>query len=151
VALYARVSSIDQKDDLERQMVRLKDYAAARGYHVTHMGQEIGSGLNDQWPKFLKLLTNPHIHVIVLEHQNRGMCFGFSYIEQLLTMQGRRLEVVFPKDTDGDLINDFVSIITSVAARIYGRRNSRRKAEKIKQCVGRVMSVPPQELNKQAG
>ena len=50
-------------------------------------------------------------------------------------MQGRRLEVVFPKDTADDLVNDFVSVITSMAARIYGKRNSRRKAEQIKQCV----------------
>lgn len=54
-------------------------------------------------------------------------------------MQGRRLEVVFPKDRDDDLVNDFVSIITSMAALIYGRRNSRRKAEQIKQCVEQVM------------
>ncbi len=54
-------------------------------------------------------------------------------------MQGRRLEVVFPKDTDDDLVNDFVSIITSMEERIYGRRNSRRKAEQMKQCVEQVM------------
>src|SRR5258706_6401967 len=139
VALYARVSSVDQKSDLERQMERLKDYAAAHGYQVTRMVQEIGSGLNDRRPKFLKLLTDPSIGVIILEHRDRGTRCGFIYLEQLLAMQGRRLEVVFPKDTDDDLVNDFVSIITSMAARIYGRRNSRSKAERIKQCVEEVM------------
>lgn len=139
VALYARVSSVDQKKDLERQLERLKDYAAAQGYQVTRMVSEIGSGLNDRRPKFLKLLTDPTIGVIVVEHRDRGTRFGFTYIEQLLAMQGRRLEVVFPKDTDDDLVNDFVSIITSMAARIYGRRNSRRKAEQIKHCVEQVM------------
>ena len=139
VALYARVSSVDQKNDLERQVERLKDYAAAQGYQVTRMVSEIGSGLNDRRPKFLKLLTDPTIGVIVVEHRDRGTRFGFTYIEQLLAMQGRRLEVVFPKDTDDDLVNDFVSIITSMAARIYGRRNSRRKAEQIKHCVEQVM------------
>ena len=139
VALYARVSSVDQKNDLERQLERLKDYAAAQGYQVTRMVSEIGSGLNDRRPKFLKLLTDPTIGVIVVEHRDRGTRFGFTYIEQLLAMQGRRLEVVFPKDTDDDLVNDFVSIITSMAARIYGRRNSRRKAEQIKHCVEQVM------------
>ncbi len=59
VAPYARVSSVDQKNDLERQMERLKDYAAAHGYHVMRMVQEIGSGLNDRRPKFLKLLDFP--------------------------------------------------------------------------------------------
>ena len=139
VALYARVSSVEQKNDLERQLERLKDYAAAHGYQVTRMVSEIGSGLNDRRPKFLKLLTDPTIGVIVVEHRDRGMRFGFTYIEQLLAMQGRRLEVVFPKETDDDLVNDFVSIITSMAARIYGRRTSRRKAEQIKQCVEQVM------------
>jgi putative resolvase len=145
VALYARVSSADQKNDLERQMERLKDYAAARGYHVTRQMTEIGSGLNDRRPKFLKRLTDPTIGVIVVEHRDRGTRFGFHYIEQLLAMQGRKLEVVFPKDTDDDLVNDFVSIITSMAARIYGRRNSKRKAEKIKQCVELVMKEEGEE------
>ena len=106
VALYARVSSVDQKNDLERQRERLKDYAAAQGYHVTRMVSEIGSGLNDRRPKFLKLLTDPTIGVILLEHRDRGTRFGFTYSEQVLAMQGRRLEVVFPKDTDDDLVND---------------------------------------------
>jgi putative resolvase len=139
VGLYARVSSVDQKNDLERQMERLKEYAVARGYHVTRMVSEIGSGLNDRRPKFLKLLTDPTVSVIIVEHRDRGTRFGFMYIEQLLVMQGRRMEVVFPKDTDDDLVNDFVSVITSMAARIYGRRNSRRKAKQIQQCVEHVM------------
>src|ERR1700730_6275571 len=110
VGLDARVSSVDQKSDLERQMERLKEYAAARGSHVTRMGSEIGSGLNDRRPKFLKLLTDASVDVIVVEHRDRGTRFGFTYIEQLLAMQARRLEVVFPKDTDDDLVNDFVSV-----------------------------------------
>jgi putative resolvase len=59
VALYARVSSVAQKSDLERQMERLVDYAAAHGYQVSRMVSEIGSGLNDRRPKFLKLLDFP--------------------------------------------------------------------------------------------
>src|SRR5215471_14926501 len=51
VALYARVSSADQKDDATRQMQRLRDYAAARGYQVTAEVTEIASGLNDDRPK----------------------------------------------------------------------------------------------------
>ena len=77
--------------------------------------------------------------MIVVEHRDRGTRFGFTSIEQLLAMQGRRLEVVFPKDTNDDLVNDFVSVIISMAARIYGRRNRRRRAEQIKQCVEQVM------------
>jgi len=141
VALYARVSSADQKEDLERQIQRLKDYAASRGYQVTKIVSELASGLNDSRPKFLKLLTDASIGVIVVEHRDRATRFGLTYIEQLMHMQGRRLEVIFPSDTDNDLVDDFIAVITSMASRIYGRRTSKRRAEKIKQCVEHAMKA----------
>ena len=139
VALYARVSSADQKDDLQRQLQRLKDYAAAQGYHVTQIVTELASGLNDKRPKFQKLLTDASIGTIVVEHRDRATRFGFAYIESLLQTQGRRIDVIFQTDTKDDLVDDFISVITSMASRIYGRRNSRRRAEKIKESVERVM------------
>jgi len=48
---------------------------------------------------------------------------------------------VFPDDTSDELVNDCVSIITSMAVRIYGRRGSRRKAQRIKQCEEQVMKA----------
>ena len=145
VALYARVSSADQKEDLERQMQRLKDYAASRGYQVTKIVSELASGLNESRPKFLKLLTDASIGVIVVEQRDRATRFGLTYIEQLMQMQGRRLEVIFPSDTDNDLVDDFIAVITSMASRIYGRRTSKRRAEKIKQCVEHAMKAWVQE------
>ncbi len=56
-----------------------------------------------------------------------------------MQMQGRRLEVIFPSDTDNDLVDDFIAIITSMASRICGRRTSKRRAEKIKACVEQAM------------
>jgi putative resolvase len=141
IALYARVSSADQKSDLERQVQRLRDYAAARGYQVAKEVTEIASGLNESRPKFLKLLADVSIGTIIVEHKGRGTRFGWTYITTLMEVQGRRIEAVFPNETQDDLVNDFVSIITSMAARIYGRRGSRRKAERIKQCVEQVMKA----------
>src|SRR5258706_6582496 len=141
VTLYARVSSADQKEDLDRQMQRLKDYAAAHGYQVSKTVSELASGLNDQRPKLMKLLTDASVGVIVVEHRDRLTRFGFHYIEQLMQMQGRRLEVIFPRDTDNDLVDDFIAVITSMASRISGRRTSKRRAEKIKQCVEQVMQA----------
>lgn len=139
IALYARVSSADQKQDLERQMQRLKDYAASRGYHVSKQVSELASGLNDHRPKLMKLLTDLSIGVIVIEHRDRLTRFGFNYIDQLLQIQGRKVEVIFPSDTDNDLVDDFIAVITSMASRMYGRRTSKRRAEKIKQCVESAM------------
>ncbi len=141
VALYARVSSADQKEDVERQMQRLKDYAASKGYQVTKMVSELASGLNDRRPKLMKLLTDASVGIVVIEHRDRLTRFGFTYIEQLMQMQGRRLEVIFPSDTDNDLVDDFIAVITSMASRISGRRTSKRRAEKIKQCVEQVMKA----------
>jgi predicted site-specific integrase-resolvase len=122
-------------------MQRLKDYAASRGYHVTKTVSELASGLNDHRPKFNKLLTDPSIGVIVVEHRDRATRFGLNYIEQLMQMQGRRIEVIFPSDTDNDLLDDFIAVITSMASRIYGRRTSKRRAEQIKNCVEQVMKA----------
>ncbi len=139
VALYARVSSADQKDDAARQMERLREYAAARGYQVMAEVTEIASGLNDERPKLKKLLTNPKVGVLVVEHRDRLTRFGYGYIATLLEQQGRRVEAIYPSDTGDDLVDDFVAVITSMAARIYGRRNSKRRAERIRACVEQVM------------
>ena len=139
VALYARVSSADQKSELERQMQRLRDYAAAKGYAVSKEVSEIASGLNDHRPKLAKLLTDPTIGTLIVEHRDRLTRFGYEYIRQLLETQGRHLEVLFPSDTENELVDDFVAVITSMAARIYGRRNSKRRAERIKACIEQVM------------
>jgi putative resolvase len=139
IALYARVSSLGQKEDLERQIQRLKDYAAAKGYQVSKVATEIASGLNDQRPKLATLLADTSIGTIVVENRDRLTRFGSHYIETLLEAQGRHLEMIFSGDTGDELVDDFVAVITSMAARIYGRRQSKRRAKKIKQCVEHVM------------
>jgi len=141
IALYARVSSADQKADLVRQLERLQTYSLAKGYQVSQQITEIASGLNDHRPKLMKLLLDPTIGIIVVEHKDRLTRFGFNYIEQLLAAQGKRVEVIFPSDTDNELVDDFVAVITSMAARIYGRRNSRRKVAQVKNCVETLMQT----------
>src|SRR5437762_1523795 len=108
IALYARVSSVDQKSDLDRQVQRLRDYAAAKGYQVAKEVTEIASGMNDRRPKFLKLLADPSIGTIIVEHKDRGTRFGWNYLTTLMQVQGRGIEAVFPNETTDDLVRDFV-------------------------------------------
>ena len=132
IAIYTRVSAAENKDNLEGQAKRLTDYCIAKGYQVSAVIKEIGSGVNDSRPKLLKLLTDPTITLIVVEHKERLTRFGFNYIEQLLAMQGRQVEVVnLAENGKEDLIQDFVSIVTSFCARLYGQRRSKRKTERI--------------------
>ncbi len=139
VAWYARVSSADQKDDAVRQLQRLRAYAAARGYQVVAEVLEIASGLNDARPKLKKLLINPQVGVLVVEHRDRLTRVGYGYIATLLEQQGRRVEAISPSDTGDGLVDDFVAVIASMAARLYGHRNSKRRAERIRACVEHVM------------
>jgi len=138
VALYARVSSHDQKDDLVRQLDRLRNYATGRGYQVSQIVTEMASGLNDSRPKLTRLLLDTTINVIIVEHKERLTRFGFNYIETLLQTQGRRIEIIFPDEVQDDLVADFIAIITSMSARIYGRRGNKNRAERIKTCIEKV-------------
>ena len=132
IAIYTRVSAAENQDDLEGQAKRLLDYCAAKGYQVSAVVKEIGSGVNDTRPKLLKLLTNPSIGLIVVEDKGRLTRFGFNYLEQLLAMQGRQIEVInLAENGKEDLVQDFVSIVTSFCARLYGQKRSKRKTERI--------------------
>lgn len=132
VVIYCRVSSTANKTNLETQKQRLIDYCNARGYQVHKVIDEFGSGSNDLRPKLEKLLREQDFTKIVVERKDRLTRVGFNYIATLLQTAGKEIEVVNNVETDKeDLIQDFISIITSYCARIYGNRRSRRKTEKL--------------------
>lgn len=130
VALYARVSANDQKDDLKRQTERLKDYAAAKGLNVVVEQEEIGSGLNGHRKKLLALLKDKTLTTIVVEHRDRLARFGVEYVEAALESAGKQLVVVNETEKQDDLVQDFVDVVTSMCARIYGRRSAKNRAKK---------------------
>lgn len=132
VAIYARVSSSENRSNLDSQIDRLKQYCVAKGYVLDRIVGETASGLNDCRPKLEKLLLDRSIGTIVVEHKDRLARFGFNYIEKLLAQQGRKIEVInLAENAESDLMQDFVAIITSFTARLYGRRRSQRKTETI--------------------
>ena len=133
-AVYTRVSSAENKANLDTQAERLVAYCAARGYQVSRVVKEIGSGVNDNRPKFLALLADPSVGRIVIEQKDRGTRFGFRYIETLLKTYGREIEVVNQaEDGTEDLLSDLTSIVYSFCARLYGQRRAKRKTERIVQ------------------
>ncbi len=93
VAIYARVSSAENKPNLDSQAERLLSYCSAKGYQVAKVVKEIGPGVNDAHPKLLHLLEDTSATVIVVEHKDRLSRFGVRSIETLLRVQGRRLEI----------------------------------------------------------
>ena len=134
VAVYTRVSSSENKTNLEGQAERLIAYCMAKGWQVNKVVKEIGSGVNDNRPKLIELLKDNSITLIVVEHKARLTRFGFTYLETLLEGQGRKIEIVNQADNGrDDLMQDLVSIIYSFSARMYGSRRAKRKTEKIVQ------------------
>jgi predicted site-specific integrase-resolvase len=150
VAVYTRVSSSENKSNLDSQAERLVAYCTIRGYQVSKVVKEIGSGVNDNRPKFLALLADPSIGRIVIEHKDRGTRFGFRYIETLLHTYGREIEVVNQaENSTEDLLADLTSIVSSFCARLYGQRRAKRKTEKIVQELKQESHEEAQEVHKE--
>jgi putative resolvase len=137
VALYARVTSHDQRKDLDRQLARLSQYAAERKLHVVESLAEVGSGLNGKRRKLLRLLSNPKIGAVVVEHRDRFARFGSEYLEASLAASGRRLIVVDSSEMNDDLVQDMIAVLTSFCARLYGRRSARNRAISIERALAR--------------
>ena len=128
VALYARVSSSDQQDDLERQLARLVAFAMKKRWPVVAAVKEVGSGMNSTRPKLLKLLRDADAKVIVVEHRERFSRMGFETVEAALLASGRKIYVVEETELVDDLVRDMTEVLTSFCARLYGRRAARRRA-----------------------
>jgi predicted site-specific integrase-resolvase len=126
--VYARVSSADQKPDLDRQVSRVTAWATGQGLTVGRVVTEVGSALNGHRRKFLALLRDPSVTVIAVEHRDRFARFGAEYVEAALSAQGRRLAVADPSEADDDLVQDVTEILTSLCARLYGQRAAGNRA-----------------------
>ena len=125
---YARVSSADQKADLQRQADRLKAFALGMGVEAPEVVTETGSGMNDKRRKLNRLLADPTVGTIVVEHRDRLARMNSGLIESALKAQGRRLIVVDDKELDDDLVRDMTEVLTSFCACLYGRRAAANKA-----------------------
>jgi putative resolvase len=128
VVIYARVSSHDQRADLDRQVARLTAWATGQRLQVGQVVCEVGSGLNGKRPKLRRILSDPDVRVIVVEHRDRLARFGVEHLEAALAAQGRRIVVADPGETTDDLVRDVIEVLMSMCARLYGRRGARNRA-----------------------
>jgi len=125
VIIYARTSSSSNKSLVEAQAARLESYAISRGYKISKIVKEFGSGLNDKRPKLTEVLRAGNYSKIIVEHKDRLTRFGFEWFQ---VMTGGRIEVVNEaKTADEDITRDLISIVHCFAAKIYSLRRKRRK------------------------
>ncbi len=129
-AVYARVSSGDQRADLDRQVSRVGVWATAQGHSIDRVVTEVGSGLNGMRRKFLALLSDPSVTTIVVEHRDRFARFGSEYVAASLEAHGRSLIIMDDTEVDVDLVRDMTEVSTSFWARLYGKRAGVLRAAK---------------------
>jgi predicted site-specific integrase-resolvase len=131
IVLYARVSSHDQKEDLQRQIERLKSYAANQGLLIYKEYCEVGSGVNPRRRYLQEILSDPTITKIIIEHKDRLTRFGFDMLKTIFNSYDREIVVLNQTDCENDLVQDMIDILTSFCARIYGKRSAKNKVKKI--------------------
>ncbi|WP_175060388.1 IS607 family transposase [Thermococcus sp. 2319x1] len=132
VVIYARVSSRDQKEDLERQVEHLKNYCSSKGYQVVKVITDISSGLNENrkgLKQLFKLVESGEVGKVVITYRDRLTRFGFKYLENYFNSHGVEIEVIFDDEekTEKELVEDLIAIVTSFAGKLYGMRSHRKK------------------------
>jgi len=131
--IYARVSSSDQKKDLERQIEYLTQYCSAKGYRVVDVLSDVASGLKTNRRGLLKLLNyviDKQVDMVVITYRDRLTRFGFEYLKYFFNQYGVRVETVFgeePRDTYQELVEDLLAIVTSFAGKLYGMRSHKKR------------------------
>ena len=129
---YARVSSHDQKEDLERQKKMLEMFCSANGWQFEVVA-DLGSGMNYHKRGLKKLLNDileGHVGRLVITHKDRLLRFGAELIFALC--ESKNVEVlIINKGEDAtfeeDLAKDVLEIITVFSARLYGSRSHKNK------------------------
>ena len=91
--VYARVSSSDQREDLDRQVGRVVEWVAQQGCRPDEIVKEIGSGLNANRRRLRRVVADHTVGTIVAEHRERFCRFGFEYMEAALAARGARILV----------------------------------------------------------
>ena len=129
---YCRVSSSDQKEDLQRQIQTVSQYCIANGYQFQVIS-DLGSGLNYNKKglrELMELICSNRIERIVVNYKDRLIRFGFELIEQLCSIYHVTIEVINlteDKTYEEELVEDVLSVITVFSAKLYGARSHKSK------------------------
>ncbi len=131
--IYSRVSTSIQKENLERQTQRIKEFCSAKGKVVDQVLSDIGSALNynrKNYIKLFELVINKKADTIFIEYKDRLLRIGFEDFERMCKFFGTKIVVL--DNTDGDkskqqeITEDLISIIHHFSMRIYSNRKRKK-------------------------
>ena len=131
--IYARVSTTNQKENLDRQLNRLEDYCAKNGFIINKTYKEIASGMNYNRKYFniiLDMILENKIENIFIEYEDRLVRFGFDNILNICKKFNTNIIIINEnenKDTIKEITDDLVNIIHHFSSKIYSLRKNKNK------------------------
>jgi len=133
--IYARVSTSGQKENLDRQIKRLKQFATSNGFIIDEIYSEVASALNYNRKKFNKLMNEIYdrkVNNLIIEYKDRLVRVGFEHLESICKKFNVNLIIIDKtedesKDKQKEIINDLVSIMHHFSAKIYSLRKNKNK------------------------
>jgi len=132
--IYARVSTRNQKDDLQNQVAFLRQFCNARGYIVDQCIEDYGSGLNynrKKWNQLLDEVMERKIKTIIITHKDRFIRFGYEWFERFCMRFDTSILVVNNEalSPQVELVQDIISILHVFSCRLYGLRKYKKQIE----------------------
>lgn len=137
--IYARVSTRNQKDDLENQIGFLRQYTNDKGIIVDDFLTDIGSGMNykrKKWNELLDLVMQDKVNNIYVSCKDRFVRFGFEWFEQLCKKHQTNLIAVNNEETspDQEVVDDLIAIIQLFSSRVSRLRRYEKKVRDAFKC-----------------
>lgn len=134
VVIYARVSTKNQKDDLQNQVEFLKQFCNAKGMIVNQCIEDFGSGLNynrKKWNELLDEVMENKIKTIVISSKDRFIRFGYDWFEKFCMKFNTTIMVVNNEalSPNEELVQDIISILHVFSCRLYGLRKYKKQIE----------------------
>lgn len=131
IYVYSRVSSSNQKQDLENQKEILKEYIQLNNYKQVEFFEEIGGGLNFNRKIFNKIITDIElgkVSKLIVAHKDRLCRFGFDMILNIANNHNCEIEILdnTKLSPEHEMVQDLMTIIHCFSSRLYGLRNYRK-------------------------
>ena len=140
IVIYARVSTKNQKEDLQNQVEFLKQFCNAKGIIVNQCIEDFGSGLNynrKKWNKLLEEVMENKIKMIVISSKDRFIRFGYDWFEKFCEKFHTKIMIVNNEalSPNEELVQDILSILQVFSCRLYGLRKYKNQIKEDEELV----------------
>lgn len=135
IVIYTRVSTKNQKDDLQNQILFLRQFCNAKGIIIDQCIEDYGSGLNynrKKWNELLNIVMERKIKTIIITHKDRFIRFGYDWFEKFCMKFDTNIIVVNNESLSPqeELVQDIISILHVFSCRLYGLRKYKKQIER---------------------